>query len=486
MTRTLVPIAFLLAAVVGLGIGIYAFYNLLVVIRVLIPPADASTASIVFRGIAIAVVSSLAALIAACLFAIVIAILPIPKVPLIYNLRNLQVRWLTLLLTSMAIVLVVALLTLMLAFVKGMDRLTEGTANPANVVILADGANDEAFSRLEPFGVQLLPKEVQDEVAKSPDDKFLFSKEVYVVVTHQGMLPSGQKGKRRFCQMRGLEDPAVSGLVHGITLNQSVPGKPGQWFSPTGEKEVVLGSGVARLFAHDVGKETLEPGDKIEIGKWTWRVAGIMNPSSSTFGSEIWVHDSIVQTNFGRNNSYSSFVAQVKDPNRIAAAVMALKDLNTIKFNVTPEKEYYAKLTATNEQFRATMLFVAMVMAIGGVLGVMITMFAAVSQRMRDIGVLRLLGYARWQILASFLLESLAIGLVGGILGVGIGALCDGITATSILSGSGGGGKSVVLRLTVDASVIGTGLVFALVMAALGGILPAINATRLRPLESLR
>ena len=486
MSRTLVPITLVLAAALGLGIGVYTFFNLLLVIRGLLPPADAGAVSIVFRGIAIFVVGSLAALIAASLFAIVIAILPIPKVPLNYNLRNLQVRWLTLLLTSLAIVLVVSLLTLLLAFVKGMDRLTEGTANPANVVILADGATDEAFSRLDPFGIELLPQDVQNEIAKSPDGKFLFSKEVYVVVTHQGMTATGEKGKRRFCQMRGLEDPVVSGLVHDITLDQSAPGKPGRWFSPTGEKEVVLGSGVAKLFAQDVGKEHLEPGDTIEIGKWTWRVAGIMNPSSSTFGSEIWVHDSIVQTNFGRNNSYSSFVAQVKDPARIAAAVVALKDLNTIKFNVSSEKDYYAKLTSTNDQFRATILFIAVVMAIGGVLGVMITMFAAVSQRTRDIGVLRLLGYARWQILASFLLESLTIGLVGGILGVGIGFLCDGFTATSILAGSGGGGKSVVLRLTVDASVIGTGLVFALVMAALGGILPAINATRLRPLESLR
>ena len=486
MVRTLVSILLVVAAVIGLAIGVYAFGNLLLVIRGLLPGKDAGAAAWVFSSIPIAVVAALAALIAACLGAIVIAMLPIPKVPLNYNLRNLQVRWLTLLLTSAAIVLVVGLLTLMLAFVKGMDRLTEGTANPANVVILADGATDEAFSRLDPYGIEQLPQDLQNEVARNADGKFLFSKEVYVVVTHQSRTLAAGGGKRRFVQMRGIEDPVISGLVHDITLDQSVPGKPGRWFSPTGEKEVVLGSGVAKLFAQDLGKENLEPGDEIEIGKWKWKVAGVMNPSSSTFGSEIWVHDSIVQTNFGRNNSYSAFVAQVKDPSRIELAVDALKNTSTVKFNVVQEKDYYAKLTATNDQFRTAILFVAVVMAIGGVLGVMITMFAAVSQRTRDIGVLRLLGYSRWQILASFLLESLAIGLVGGILGVGIGCLCDGFTATSILSGAQGGGKSVVLRLTVDASVIRTGLVFALVMAALGGIIPAVNATRLRPLESLR
>lgn len=422
----------------------------------------------------------------ASLFSLFVALFPIPKVPLIYNLRNLQVRWLTALVTSVAIILVVALMTAMLAFVKGMDKLTEGSGKPSNVLVLADGATDEAFSRLEPYAAEQLPQDLQNEIARTKDGRYLFSREVYVIVTHVATNPATGDRKRRFCQMRGIDDPSLAAAVHDVSL-MDMSGAKSRWFSPTGEKEVVLGNGVAKSFGRDYGKESLAPGDSIEIGEWTWKVVGVMSPASSAFGSEIWVHDRIVQDNFGRANSYSSFVVQIKDPARTDLAVAIFKKISTIAFNVQSEREYYAKMTQTSDQFRYACYFVAIIMAIGGILGVMITMFAAVSQRAKDIGVLRLLGYARWQILSSFMLESLAIGVVGGLLGVAIGTLCNGTTVSSIVSsGPGGGGKGVVLQMTVDAALMAAGMIFALVMSAIGGFVPAIFAMRLRPLESLR
>jgi putative ABC transport system permease protein len=422
----------------------------------------------------------------ASLFSLFVAVFPIPKVPLTYNLRNLQVRWLTALVTSVAIILVVGLMTLMLAFVKGMDKLTESSGKPGNVLILSDGATDEAFSRLEPYKVEQLPQELQNEIGRANNGEFLFSKEVYVIVTHVAKNPLTGQQKRRFCQMRGIADPALSAPIHDITLID-IGGQKSRWFADTGEKEVVLGNGIAKAFGRDQGKESLAPGDEVEIGNWRWKVAGVMSPASTAFGSEIWVRDSIVQENFGRANSYSSFVIQVKDPSRTKEAVAIFENLKTVAFRVQPEREYYAKMTQTTDQFRFACYFVAAIMAIGGILGVMITMFAAVSQRAKDIGVLRLLGYARWQILSSFMLESLAIGVVGGALGVALGSLCNGWTVSSIVSsGPGGGGKGVVLQMTVDAALMGAGMIFALVMSAAGGFMPAVFAMRLRPLESLR
>ena len=71
-----------------------------------------------------------------------------PRVPLGYNIRNLMVRWRTTLLTALAFTLVVGLMTVMLAFVNGMYALTNGSAVPGNVLVLADGATDEVFSDL--------------------------------------------------------------------------------------------------------------------------------------------------------------------------------------------------------------------------------------------------------------------------------------------------------------------------------------------------
>jgi ABC-type antimicrobial peptide transport system permease subunit len=151
------------------------------------------------------------------------------------------------------------------------------------------------------------------------------------------------------------------------------------------------------------------------------------------------------------------------------------------------EETYFANLSATNVQFLVMSLVVAFIMSLGGLFGVMNTMFAAISQRTKDIGVLRLLGFQRWQILVSFLLESLVLGLVGGAIGCAVGWLCDGFTANSLVtSGPGGGGKFVVLRLTVDASTLAVGMMMSLAIGLFGGLIPALSAMRLSALEALR
>jgi ABC-type antimicrobial peptide transport system permease subunit len=115
------------------------------------------------------------------------------------------------------------------------------------------------------------------------------------------------------------------------------------------------------------------------------------------------------------------------------------------------------------------------------------TMFAAISQRSKDIGVLRILGFARWQILVSFFLEALLLALVGGLIGCALGLLADGWTASSIVSsGYGGGGKSVVLKLVVDTKILLSGLVFALGMGVLGGLVPSLTALSSKPLSAVR
>jgi len=249
---------------------------------------------------------------------------------------------------------------------------------------------------------------------------------------------------------------------------------------------VVIGAGLARELGHDRPGGPVKVGEVLEIGPRKWIVVGIMSTANSTFASEVWARDYIIQNLFGRQNSYSSYVVATKDAKTADKMAKDLKDFKEVPLNAMPETEYYSKLSATNRQFLFAIAVVAIVMAAAGALGVMITMFAAISQRAKDIGVMRLLGFTRWQILVSFLLESLAIALVGGVIGVALGYLCDGVTATSIVSSGAGGGKSVILKLVVDAPTIAVGLLLTFTMGAVGGLVPAVSAMRLRPLDSLR
>jgi ABC-type lipoprotein release transport system permease subunit len=251
--------------------------------------------------------------------------------------------------------------------------------------------------------------------------------------------------------------------------------------------QAVLGEGVARILAQDQGKERLDVNDTFELGPRKWIVTGVMRSAGSTFGSEIWAKHSIVGPTFGKDR-FTCLVLRTRD----APAAEAMADFLSTKYTpavrAEPENVYYEKLSETNRQFSVAIYFVTIIMAIGGVFGVMNTMFAAISQRIKDIGVLRILGFARWQILVSFFLETLVIALVGGLIGCAVAYFgFDGRTATSMVtSGQGGGGKTVVLKMTVDANTIAIGLLFTLVMGGLGGLIPALSALRLRPLESIR
>src|ERR1700722_17285192 len=85
---------------------------------------------------------------AAVSVALVLGLLIGVKIPLRYLVRNLTVRWRTTVMTALAFVLVISLLTVMMAFVNGMYRLTQASGQPGNVMVLADGATDETFSNL--------------------------------------------------------------------------------------------------------------------------------------------------------------------------------------------------------------------------------------------------------------------------------------------------------------------------------------------------
>jgi len=85
-----------------------------------------------------------------------------------------------------------------------------------------------------------------------------------------------------------------------------------------------------------------------------------------------------------------------------------------------------------------------------------------------------------------FLLESLFLALIGGLAGCAVGCFAHGWKANSIVGNSQGGGKFVVLEMVVNGDTLAIGMVVALAMGFIGGLVPAILATLKRPLESLR
>lgn len=460
-------------------------------------------------------------------------LLLIGKVPLSYNLRYLWVRRRDTLLTAVVFTVVVALVVVLLAFVNGMYQLNESTGVPGNVLVLSEGSTDEIFSNLgysdatgiesvvvasdvqgrpfpKPVGVQRLtpgpdgkpligtdgkPVPLPPDAPAAQRDKALFlaSHETFMVMNQPVPVKPDEQPRRRLLQVRALENPHIAGSVHNIDL---YPG--GKWFAANSVEvkdgkaylACCVGEGAAGTLGADVGKRRLEPGDTFNLGDADWIVTGVMNTQGTTYGSEIWtgVNNTVV-AGAGRGNKYTTIVLRMAENSEAASRAMAafLSDNYTqVKLKAYSEPDYYKELTKTNESFLVCIVIVAVVMAIGGVFGVMNTMFASIAARIKEVGVMRILGFKRWQILIAFMLESLTIAFVGGLLGCVLGSFANGFEATSNLSGGQGGGKSVALKMIVDFQILAAGMLFTLVLGRLGGLVPALSAMRMEILESLR
>jgi putative ABC transport system permease protein len=147
------------------------------------------------------------------------------------------------------------------------------------------------------------------------------------------------------------------------------------------------------------------------------------------------------------------------------------------------EAEFYADEAKLADNLRSLGLVVAITLGIGAVFGGMNTMYAAVARRGREVGVLRALGFGRGNVLLSFVLESVLIGLAGGASGEILACVVAGaIGLDSRLMNVGS------FLFSYRPTVIGTvaGIAAATIIGVIGGLMPAWRAARIDVIDSLR
>jgi ABC-type antimicrobial peptide transport system permease subunit len=129
-----------------------------------------------------------------------------------------------------------------------------------------------------------------------------------------------------------------------------------------------------------------------------------------------------------------------------------------------------------------TGLFLTMVFSVGAILGATMTMSASVAHRTTEIGTLRTLGFSRGHILQVFLLESMALGVAGGLLGVSGAALLNSMTISTVNWDTG---TELAFAFHLTPAMAGEGLLFAVCMGAVGGLAPATRAARMEIVRAL-
>jgi putative ABC transport system permease protein len=377
-------------------------------------------------------------------------------IPIAYNLRNLTVRKGTTIMTALGIALTVAVLLAVLALVNGLKSAFQSTGNPQNLIVTRKGATSELTSGMSRTAYQVL--KAKAGVAET-------SLELVSVIN----LPTAGSDTGFNVNLRGLEMTGVK-LREGLNIAQ------GRWFQP-GHREVVVGKSIAERHP------TASLGKRLRFGRGEWDVVGVMDAGQSAYNSEIFGDLNQIASDFNRSEGLSSVLVRAVDRDSVQALVNSLQDDKQLNVDAISEKQYYDKQTSSGMPLQYMGMFVALIMAVGSSFAAMNTMYAAVARRAREIGTLRVLGFSRASILFSFFLESLLLSVVGGLIGIILVLPLNNVTTgiTSFFTFS-----EIAFNFQVGPAVMTIGLAFALVMGALGGLLPARMAAKKEILTALR
>jgi putative ABC transport system permease protein len=250
----------------------------------------------------------------------------------------------------------------------------------------------------------------------------------------------------------------------------------GRWFQP-GEREVTVGKSVAKRYPN------ARLGKQLRFGKGLWTVVGVMDGGDSAVNSEIFGDGPEVASDFNRPDTYSSALLQATDEVTADALKKSLLNDRRLNIAVMSEKEYYDAQTVSALPVQFLGYFVCIVMAVGSCFAAMNTMYAAVARRAKEIGTLRILGFTRGSILLSFFVESVLLSLIGGVLACIIVLPLNRVT-TGIGNFLTFSETSFNFRIGPDVMMIG--ILFSLILGAVGGLFPARQAAKKEILTALR
>lgn len=366
--------------------------------------------------------------------------------------------------TIIGIAGVVAVFVGVLSMAAGFTRAMTVSSLPDAAIVLRSGANSEMVSGFSREQTQIIadsPSIARN--AKGP----LSSAELFVIIN----LPKRSTGTDANVPLRGIEPAAidVSGNV------KIVQGRMFDW----GRDEVIVGAGAQREFSG------LDVGSSIKVGRYQWPVVGVFSANGAVSESEIWTDAKVLQAAYNRGDSFQSVRARLTSP----AAFDAFKDSLTsnpqLNVKVSRQSEYYTEQSEAMTRLITSLGFIiAFLMAIGAVFGALNTMYSAVAARTREIGTLRALGFGSGAVVVSLMLESFVLALIGGLIGGSLAYLAFNDFHTSTMNFQSFSQVAFAFRVTPQ--LLTEGMLWAAAIGLVGGLLPAVRASRLPIATALR
>ena len=384
-------------------------------------------------------------------------------IPFHYIARNLWTRKLTTLLTGAGLTLVVFVFATVLMMDEGLKRTLVTTGEIDNVVIIRKGSDTEIQSIIARDQASII--EMHPAIASDARGGRQISKECVVLIS----LLRQDDGKPSNVVIRGT-------TAVGLQLRPQVRVQAGRLFRP-GTAEIMVGSSIAARFANSGVGATLR------FAQRDWTVVGVFDGGGSGFDSEVWGDAEQLMQAF-RRPVFSSVVARLADSARFDELRAAIGEDPRLSQEMKREQTFYSDQSKGLSTFINVLgLTLSVIFSIGATIGAMITMYASVASRVREIGALRALGFRRGAVLWAFMAEAMLLGLLGGVVGLALASFMQ-FASFSTTNFQTFADLSFRFILTPDIAV--KTLLFALVMGFAGGFLPAFRASRLKIVDALR
>ncbi len=382
----------------------------------------------------------------------------------IYMRRSLVSRPVTFILTLTGISLVAFVFAAVLMLAKGLERTLVETGSDDNGVVLRKAAQTELMSQIDRDAINII--KTQPEIALGPDSKPMATADIFVLIN---ILKKGT-GDMGNVTVRGVEAAAMP-------LRDRVRITEGAMFT-FGTGEIVVGANIAKNF------DGVAIGRELKFGGSLWKIVGVFETGGTGFDSEIWGDVDQIMPSFGRP-VYSSLTFRLTNPSEFAALKARIEGDKRMNYlELFREKEYYAKQSSMMASFITILgTMVTVIFSLGAVIGAMITMYAAVSNRTVEIGTLRALGFRRMTILSTFLLEAILIGLAGSAVGVFAASFLQLLVISTMNFGTF---TELAFGFDLTTDVIVSTFVFGFIMGVIGGFLPAVRASRMNIVSALR
>jgi putative ABC transport system permease protein len=379
------------------------------------------------------------------------------------NLRSIPQRLGASLVIVVGIAGVVGVLVALLSMSQGLNKTLGSTGRVDRVVITRGGSNGELSSFLDRSNATLIKQD--PAIAKATGNLPLASGEL-IVITEVPRF--GQKTGANVT-MRGVEP-------NGFELRPELKIIEGRKFKP-GLREIIVGQAASKQF------DGLRSGATLRFRGQTWTIVGIFSTGGDVHESELWTDTETAQSAFGRSG-VSSIIASLSNVDSFEAMKNRLTSDPQLNVEMKTEYDFFSGQSSTlTLLINVLALIVAIIMGIGAVAGALTTMYSAVSARTQEIGTLRAIGFGAMPVVASVMAEALILALAGGIVGALIAYIAFNGYSVSTL---GSGFTQVAFQFSVTPVLVLIGLVIAVFIGFIGGLLPAIRAARMPVTAALR